>query len=377
MAERSFCQYRLTHCHYVFTLSAMNNLAQPSTGFSHYLAKEPQLTRQLLDLTLALETRVMHSLRNDYRHPQLRLSFEPYISFAAAGDISPSDIARRLGLSRQAINQTVNDIEKLGYIKRSENPDNRRSKRLALTARGRKLQRDGIKVAQQLESEAARLLGERALEQFMTMLQSLTEALADQATTAAIDSHATPLLGTLPRLSDYSKNRLRTLLTEKGHRSLKPGYGIVFSSITRGDNRIQPIAARHGLSKQAVSNMATELEQLGYIDRQPHPADPRQLQLQFSRQGKQLMRDSLDAASELEASFARVLGARKLARFKTILDTLHDHFCATESPAIDDELQQIARTLRSTLGPERCAQLGQILANETHYPADKPLRSQQ
>jgi DNA-binding MarR family transcriptional regulator len=48
----------------------------------------------------------------------------------------PSDLAARLGISKQALNYQLGELERLGYIERRPDPDDLRSKRIVLTPRG-------------------------------------------------------------------------------------------------------------------------------------------------------------------------------------------------------------------------------------------------
>src|SRR6476469_10488810 len=48
----------------------------------------------------------------------------------------PSDLAAKLRISKQALNYLLGELERLGYLERRADPDDRRSKRVALTARG-------------------------------------------------------------------------------------------------------------------------------------------------------------------------------------------------------------------------------------------------
>lgn len=48
----------------------------------------------------------------------------------------PSELASRLGMSKQALNHVLGRLERLGYLERLPDPDDLRSKRVALTARG-------------------------------------------------------------------------------------------------------------------------------------------------------------------------------------------------------------------------------------------------
>src|SRR5262245_43640892 len=48
----------------------------------------------------------------------------------------PSELAARLRMSKQALNYQLGQLERLGYLERRPDPDDLRSKRVALTARG-------------------------------------------------------------------------------------------------------------------------------------------------------------------------------------------------------------------------------------------------
>src|SRR5690242_10631740 len=48
----------------------------------------------------------------------------------------PSELAGRLRMSKQALNYLLGELERLDYLARGPDPDDRRSKRIALTDRG-------------------------------------------------------------------------------------------------------------------------------------------------------------------------------------------------------------------------------------------------
>lgn len=48
----------------------------------------------------------------------------------------PSELAARLRISKQAVNYLLGELERLGYLERRQDPEDLRSKRIALTARG-------------------------------------------------------------------------------------------------------------------------------------------------------------------------------------------------------------------------------------------------
>lgn len=48
----------------------------------------------------------------------------------------PTDVAAQVGISKQALNYLLRELERLGYLKREPDPDDLRSKRIVLTQRG-------------------------------------------------------------------------------------------------------------------------------------------------------------------------------------------------------------------------------------------------
>jgi len=65
------------------------------------------------------------------------------------GNTGVSEIGDQLGVTNAAASQAVDRLVQLGLIERTEDPDDRRAKRLALTPKGRTLIEKGIEVRSQ------------------------------------------------------------------------------------------------------------------------------------------------------------------------------------------------------------------------------------
>ena len=84
----------------------------------------------------------------------------------------PSELAGRLGVSKQALNYLLGELERSGYVERQPHPDDQRSKRIALTDRGAAafgVIRDAVA---EMEATWARELGP---ERFALLRQLLLE----------------------------------------------------------------------------------------------------------------------------------------------------------------------------------------------------------
>ena len=86
----------------------------------------------------------------------------------------PSELAARLRISKQALNYLLGELERLGYLERRPDPDDLRSKRVALTARGRSAVGVIREAVGELEAEWAQQLGQSRFEELRSLLQELS-----------------------------------------------------------------------------------------------------------------------------------------------------------------------------------------------------------
>ena len=87
----------------------------------------------------------------------------------------PSELAARLRISKQALNYLLGELERLDYLERKPDPDDLRSKRVALTARG--VSAVGVirEAVAEIESAWAEQLGPRRFAQLRNLLRDLNE----------------------------------------------------------------------------------------------------------------------------------------------------------------------------------------------------------
>src|SRR5262249_61232875 len=87
----------------------------------------------------------------------------------------PSDLAARMKISKQALNYLLGDLERLGYLERRADPDDRRARRIALTDRGRELVPIIRGAVSNTERDWAASLGEARFEQLRELLVDLNQ----------------------------------------------------------------------------------------------------------------------------------------------------------------------------------------------------------
>jgi DNA-binding MarR family transcriptional regulator len=86
---------------------------------------------------------------------------------------SIAELARRLGVSKQAAAKTAASLDRLGYVASADDPDDRRLRRLVLTARGVDLLDTSAEVLAGIRAAWADQLGDAALDALESGLQSV------------------------------------------------------------------------------------------------------------------------------------------------------------------------------------------------------------
>ncbi|MBN8840328.1 MAG: winged helix-turn-helix transcriptional regulator [Sphingomonadales bacterium] len=87
-----------------------------------------------------------------------------------SGVTRPSDIARRLGVTRQAIHTTIAQMIDKGVVTLEDDPDDARHKRLALTVFGERMRNDAQAAMTELTGELAARLGQERFDQLLETL---------------------------------------------------------------------------------------------------------------------------------------------------------------------------------------------------------------
>ena len=83
------------------------------------------------------------------------------------------------------------------------------------------------------------------------------------------------------------------------------------------------------MTKQAIGQIADEIEDLGYIKRIPDAHDGRAKNLVLTELGEQLLQDSVNMVEEVEAEFASLIGEEKIQQLANILAELSDKISST------------------------------------------------
>ena len=94
-------------------------------------------------------------------------------TFLTSEGATVSELANLSHVRKQTMAQTVEQLERSGYVERRPNPSDRRSQLVFLTARGKRIPRVTHKAAAAVEKRWARLSGADELETLRTSLLDL------------------------------------------------------------------------------------------------------------------------------------------------------------------------------------------------------------
>ncbi|MGH9092293.1 MAG: MarR family winged helix-turn-helix transcriptional regulator [Acidimicrobiales bacterium] len=90
----------------------------------------------------------------------------------------PSQLADRVGITKQSVNDLLGHLESHGYLLRVSDPADRRARVIRLTAKGRRLEGTIYAAAGAAQVGIAQILGPRRFAQLHRSLELLAEQLA-------------------------------------------------------------------------------------------------------------------------------------------------------------------------------------------------------
>lgn len=106
----------------------------------------------------------------------LRLPHMAVLQFPGPDGVRPGGLAERAGMSKQAMNQLLRSLEALGYIARSDAPDEGRARIVRLTKRGRAAYAKIHEILRDIEHEWSAELGPRQFTQLKELLLRVWES---------------------------------------------------------------------------------------------------------------------------------------------------------------------------------------------------------
>ena len=136
----------------------------------------PENIRSLIyHLGMALDERIM-IFRKGTPYQSVRPSDVRAFVTAAQSPKTISEIARQLGITRQAVQASIQRLQKLQVLDLQPMPHNKRDKLVVLTTRGRNANNTAAQQVGRFEKEFALVIGEEGMKQFRKNLVAVLEA---------------------------------------------------------------------------------------------------------------------------------------------------------------------------------------------------------
>jgi len=101
---------------------------------------------------------------------ELRLPHMAVLQYPGPDGVRPGTLAERAGMSKQAMNQLLRSLEDLGYITRSNAPDEGRARIIRFTKRGRAAYARVHDILRDIEHQWSAELGARDFAQLKRLL---------------------------------------------------------------------------------------------------------------------------------------------------------------------------------------------------------------
>jgi DNA-binding MarR family transcriptional regulator len=103
-----------------------------------------------------------------------------------------------------------------------------------------------------------------------------------------------------------------------GH-PIKPSHSAVFAQIEPGGSRLTKLAAGANITPQSMGVIVDELEELGYVTREPDPSDRRAKLITLTPQGRAAVEAGEATITGLEEDLVDVLGERGARQLRSLL----------------------------------------------------------
>lgn len=134
--------------------------------------------------------------------------------------------------------------------------------------------------------------------------------------------------------------RVATGIVSAGFSDIRPAHSSVFQHIRPEGSRLSDLAANAQMTKQSMSYLVNDLEQRGYVERQPDPGDGRAQLIRLTASGWEQVVAAAQIIEQTEREWAEVLGPERMAELRQLLEELLDHLV---DPAPRPTVDEVAR----------------------------------
>jgi DNA-binding MarR family transcriptional regulator len=126
----------------------------------------------------------------------------------------------------------------------------------------------------------------------------------------------------LQRAARAYSERAVELLHQHGYDDITLFHTILISNLDSDGTRLTVLADRAGISKQAMGQIAGDLEEKGYITRSKDLKDSRAVLICFTEMGKDALRAAYNIKLTIESEYERAIGRQNMKKLQNLLKNL-------------------------------------------------------
>jgi DNA-binding MarR family transcriptional regulator len=146
-----------------------------SSPFTASFSPGPPLIGALLRIPLETVRRQMLQRLHENGFDDLEAAHLIVLQYPGPQGKRPSELAAELQISKQALNYLLGELERLGYLERTPDPDDRRSKRIEITPRGMAIIPVIRGAVGEIETAWAKQLGRKRFAELRRLLLDLND----------------------------------------------------------------------------------------------------------------------------------------------------------------------------------------------------------
>jgi DNA-binding MarR family transcriptional regulator len=140
---------------------------------------QPFIGRALRDVWGHFNSELLAGIKG--RYPHATLATNQLMLMIDVEGTTVSELARRVGVTKQAMADTVDSLESHGLVTRQPHQHDRRARLVTLTDEGYTALQAGVEVVTAMHERWSGLLGDHDMSELFTLLQRLAERLDESA----------------------------------------------------------------------------------------------------------------------------------------------------------------------------------------------------
>ncbi len=126
-----------------------------------------------------------------------------------------------------------------------------------------------------------------------------------------------------------------TQMQARGITGMQPGYPRLLGNLDTDGTRLSALARRMGISRQAVAQLAKDIEAAGFVERKPDPDDGRGVIIIFTPQGRHALATAVEVMTGIERDYADIISETGMSDLKGMLKAILDQTDKTTEFGMD------------------------------------------